>query len=250
MQDFLEYTYGQAYKHITAIVFNQGSPLDRTIMSLYVTMMEQTYNALVLLSAEQHATLDIILRSTLEAYVDLVNLCNDPEYLKQMQASFHDQWIKLAAHGVRGGNPFLIKFENSTDASNRLAEHRANLKVLGVSPMNIAEKFKLAGFEHIYQSVYNSLCNESHNNIRALTLRHFRFDENENPQLVMFAQPDQDSLNGTLSGFLSAVSDTTHIVHRYFNTKAQAEVEQFREEHTAFVKDFEAKMQTDTASED
>ncbi|MFF0919435.1 DUF5677 domain-containing protein [Rhizobium leguminosarum] len=246
MLDFLEYIYGQAHKHIQAIVFNQGNALHRTIMSLYVTIMEQTYNALVLLRAGQHATLDIILRSTLEAYVDLINLCNDPEYLKQMQASFHDQWIKLAAHGVRGGNPFLIKFENSTDASNKLAEHRAELTALGVAPMNIADKFKLAGFEQVYQSVYNSLCNESHNNIRALTLRHFRFDENRNPQLVMFAEPDPDSLNGTLSGFLSSVSDTTHIVHCYFNTKAQPDVEQFREEHTAFIKDFEAKMQADS----
>ncbi|MGR9168849.1 DUF5677 domain-containing protein [Rhizobium sp. KDH_Rht_773_N] len=244
MLDFLEYIYGQSYKNLQAIVFSQGNPLHRTIMSLYASIMEQTYNALVLLRADQHATLDIILRSTLEAYVDLINLCNDPEYLKQMQASFHDQWIKLAQYGVRGGNPFLIKFENSADASQRLAEHQAELAALGVKPMSIYEKFRLAGFEQIYQSVYNSLCNESHNNIRALTLRHFRFDANENPQLVMFAEPSPDSLNGTLSGYLSAVSDTTHIVHTYFKTNALPEIESFRAEHSRFIEDFEASMQT------
>lgn len=93
MLEFLANTFGEAYARLDQIKFNKRSSLHRTTVSLYATIMEQTQDAIALQQAGKHATLDIILRSTLEAFVDLVNLCRDDTYLDHMQASFHEQWI-------------------------------------------------------------------------------------------------------------------------------------------------------------
>lgn len=243
---YFERLYVEFYKHLTAIEFNKGSTLDRTIMSLYATILEQAYDALVLQRAGQHVTLDIILRSSLEAYVDLINLCSDSNYYQQMQASFHEQWIKLAQHGVKGGNPFLNGFENSEDAVAQLKWHEEQLAELGVAPLNVFERFRKAGLEDVYRSIYNSLCNETHNNIRALTNRHFRLNDHDEPEITIFAPAEKLDLISTLSSFIGILTRSSWIVHDYFQTSALPAVLEIREDHSRFIKEYEAQLEAES----
>ncbi|WP_049733861.1 DUF5677 domain-containing protein [Rhizobium ecuadorense] len=247
MLDFLSYTFAEAYKHLTEIKFDKGSPLHRTIVSLYATIIEQTQDAMVLHRSGQHVTLDIILRATLEAFVDIENLCRDDTYLNHMKASFHEQWIKLAQHGVAGGNPFLQGFTNNPEAASLLAQHRVDLDALSLTPpLNVYERFRRAGMEDIYRSVYNSLCNETHNNIRALTNRHLRV-EGDNWELVIFDQPQADSLASTLSSFIGILVRSSSIIHDYFQTGAREAIKALSDEHEAFIRSYEETMQQEPA---
>ncbi|MEX2693860.1 DUF5677 domain-containing protein [Rhizobium mongolense] len=247
MLEFLSYAFAEAYKHLTEVKFDKGSPLHRTIVSLYATIIEQTQDAIVLHRSGQHVTLDIILRATLEAFVDLENLCSDDTYLNHMKASFHEQWIKLAQHGVAGGNPFLQGFENNPEAAALLAQHRVDLDALSLTPpLSVYERFCRAGMEDIYRSVYNSLCNETHNNIRALTNRHLRV-EGENLELVIFDQPEAEGLASTLSSFIGILVRGSSIIHDYFGTDARAVINALVDEHQAFINHYEEPMQQEPA---
>ncbi|HEY4485831.1 MAG TPA: hypothetical protein VI702_05895, partial [Nitrospiria bacterium] len=46
-------------------------------------------------------------------------------------------------------------------------------------PLTAFYRFKMAGMEKEYRSIYNSLCAKSHNDIRALIDRHIEITEND-----------------------------------------------------------------------
>ena len=163
----------------------------------------------------------------LEAYVDLINLASDATYIDYMLADYHKQWIKLAEVGVKGKNPYLASFHNNEDASGLLADHVEALKTLP-APLNAFEKFKRAGMTDEYRSVYNSLCNESHNNIRALTSRHFRMVGEDKVDLIIFDDLDKNTLATALDGFIAILNGSNYIIHDYFKTDAQTEVAEFQ----------------------
>lgn len=243
MLEFLANTFAEAHAHLEQIKFEKRSSLHRTIVSLYATIMEQTQDAITLQQAGKHATLDIILRSTLEAFVDLVNLCRDDTYLGHMQASFHEQWIKLAEQGVAAGNPFLKDFHNDPKAAAQLDEHKADLAALSdTPPLSVYERFRRVGMEDAYRSVYNSLCNETHNNIRALVSRHLRVEGN-NLEVVVFDEPGAESLASSLSSFNGILVQSSVIIHTYFKTEARETISALADMHQAFMQDYVAKMQ-------
>ncbi|TBB81024.1 DUF5677 domain-containing protein [Rhizobium ruizarguesonis] len=176
MYEFLIELYHVTVKNLPELRFDKRSEVHRTLVSLYSAIIELTNAALQIREAGGYTGMDILLRSALEAHVDLINLANDDEYLKVMLAAYHKEWIKLANDGVKGENPFLAYFKDSPEAQAKLGEHKTELEQLKKTvriPTNL-EKFQKAGMENEYRSIYNSLCNDSHNNLRSLTSRYFR----------------------------------------------------------------------------
>lgn len=167
--------------------------------------------------------MDILLRSAMEAHVDLINLSNDDTYLLSMYAVYHKEWIKLTGEGVKGDNPFLTSFKDNQEAKTQLAYHERELAAFKATrdiPTNL-DKFKMAGMEDIYRSAYNSLCNDSHNNIRALTRRHFRLSEGD-LDLVIFDTPSTTDLAATLDTFIAILLRSNEIMHDYFKSKEES----------------------------
>nr|CAD6630539.1 hypothetical protein RFYW14_04286 [Pseudorhizobium flavum] len=76
------------------------------------------------------------------------------------------------------------------------------------------EKFQMASMEHEYRSIYNSLCNERHNNLRALTSRHFRKNKDGSLDMVIFDTSSREDLAATL--------DTSNrVMHHYFMSASE-----------------------------
>nr|WP_200997098.1 DUF5677 domain-containing protein [Rhizobium rhizogenes]QCL10295.1 hypothetical protein pC6.5b_401 [Rhizobium rhizogenes] len=221
-------------KHLADLRFNKGSEVHRTLVSLYASILELTDSAIIIREAGKYTGMDILLRSALEAHVDLINLANGDGYLQAMMAVYHKEWIKLT--GVKGDNPFLAFFKDNPDAQKQLAYHEAELaafKQTSGIPNNL-EKFKMAGLEDVYRSIYNSLCNDSHNNIRALTSRHLRADK-DRLELVIFDKPSRTDIAATVDCFIAILLKSNEIMHHYFKSKEEVQetlayYERFREE--------------------
>lgn len=243
MLGFFEEAFEEAKNLLTCLSFDRNNNVHRVVMSLYATIMEQVGEALNLLLSSKHSTIDIILRANFEAYVDLNNLCDNATYLANMQASYHEQWIKLARAGTAGNNPFLAPFA-SPEAQMKLAEHEAALQSLvdgGNPPLSIYDKFRRAGMENEYRSIYNSLCNESHNNIRALTRRHFRLNADGNPTLVIFDHVSDDDLAPSLMSYTGILISSTKRVHDYFETAGRDAVNGLAMRHSEVVQKMEVE---------
>ncbi|EUC00740.1 hypothetical protein PMI07_004026 [Rhizobium sp. CF080] len=249
MFEFLHETYQEAVAHLPKVMFDKRSELHRTIVSLYASIVEQTHDVLILRRGEANATLNIILRATLEAYVDLVNLCGDVTYLGHMKASFHEQWIILGRHGLAGGSPFLQSFRDNPEAAALLQQHKDDLAALAATPsLNAFDRFRKAGMENTYRSIYNNLCNESHNNIRALISRHLRLSDGNQPELVIFDLPTTEDLVWTSSTYLGILVHSTFLIHDYFRTEARPAIEELRERNRAFIEDFKRRSNTTTST--
>ncbi len=242
MLDFLTRTFDETCKALKLVKFDTHNPIHLGVMSLYCTIIEQTEDVIALQQAGKHATLDIILRSTLEAYVDLANLCNDKSYFDHMKAAYHKQWIKLAKHGVAGGNPYLKSYEENPAALELLKQHEAALDHLAATPpLSVFDCFRRADMEAVYRSVYSSLCNETHNNITALINRHWR-SEGDGMKLVIFEEADARSLEPALSTFIGILVHGSIIIHDYFQSDARETVGLMAADHKAFFEHHAATM--------
>ncbi|WP_168350128.1 DUF5677 domain-containing protein [Rhizobium leguminosarum] len=141
----------------SALRFDKRSELARTIISLYLTIIEQCDSQVALIKLGKYAGVEAIFRSTLEAYIDLVNLIKDDAFLDHMKASHSDQWIKLAKEAMNGGNDFLATFSRTPENKQILADHESDIKAFkerGIHPLTVKQRFERAGKGDMYTSVY------------------------------------------------------------------------------------------------
>lgn len=129
--------------------------------------------AWVLLIKRHYNSVPILLRTAIEAYVDLVNIIEDPEYYKVLITAYADQENKLYKRASRD-NPYSLKvyeqptFDDDKKNANTLYEEYKSLKSVTMS----LERFQRAGAEDWYGTVYNKLCRYTHNTIDALECGH------------------------------------------------------------------------------
>ncbi|MER9652157.1 DUF5677 domain-containing protein [Mesorhizobium sp. M0152] len=215
------------------VKFDRGNRVHRAVMALYAVIIENTDSAMVLRRAKRSAGIDTILRSNLEAFVDLANLCNDPMYYNQMLALYHKDWLLLTQEGL-AGNPFLDFFKQDPGAAQSLEDHKkalAKLEKLGRT-LNIFERFQLAGLDNEYRSVYKDLCGHSHNNIKALSDQHFIGDTEDTVEVVIFAEMGKEALLSSLDQFVVILGTAGYIVHDYFQSPSAEEAAMFKNRRT------------------
>ena len=84
-------------------------------------------------------------RSILETHVELKNLYSEAEYGYYMQASYHEQWLKVLREAKKKPNPFLGDIAKSDILEPQLLEHQSELNSLkskGYSPFNFISVLK------------------------------------------------------------------------------------------------------------
>jgi len=113
MIEFLEEVYEASERLVRGLKFNKADERSRTIMALYLSVIEQVSSQIILLNANRLAGVEIIYRSTLEAFIDLVNLTKDAGYLDNMKAAYSKEMVKLMADVVKDDNPFLSAPEDA-----------------------------------------------------------------------------------------------------------------------------------------
>jgi hypothetical protein len=127
MEDFLIELYHVTVKNLGSLQFNKSNEMHRTLVSLYASIIELTNSALLIRQNAAYTGVDILLRSALEAHVDLINLANDGAYLEIMKASYHKEWIKLMKEAAAGENEFLASLKDEPGMVKQLEIHQLAL---------------------------------------------------------------------------------------------------------------------------
>lgn len=199
MFDVLSRAYDDTHRRIGYIHFDTSDFRSTAIIALHASIIELTSSAITLLKSGRTVGVNIIVRSMLDAYVDLINLITDPEYLDRMRANYHAEWLKPLRAGLASDDPHLTAFKDES-FHDAIAHHQAEdaaLRARGIRPIKARERFDKAGMGSTYPTVYNSLSADSHNNIRALIARHIRIDNGE-VEVVIFRSTDENEIAPTL----------------------------------------------------
>lgn len=202
---------------IPSLHFDKKHPWHRHLVALYCTMSELVRSACILLRQDAGTGVPILLRSFVEAHVDFLNLAEDRKYGYHLHAAWLKEWIKLFREAGAKSNPFLKGFAEVADRQIVLSKWEDELRELkdkGYVPLSHKEKFIRARLEDVYTSVYNLLCCESHNNIRALTSRHVDLAQDGSDfKVQLFAPVRLDDFVPEMDTFCGILLKATEMIH-------------------------------------
>jgi hypothetical protein len=192
------------------------------ILAYLSTIFDQAESCMILLQNKKFAGIEIIQRSSPEAYVHLTNLVDNPAYIENIATKFHFELARLLKEGAKGTNVYLAGLDKSQPAADALKEAEAELARLekqGIKPMSIFDAFDLAKMADVYRSAYNSLCAEAHNDLRAVRRRHL-VREGDQLNLHLYTQASHDDYERVLDGLAGILNNANLMVHKKYQTKA------------------------------
>jgi hypothetical protein len=131
----------------------------------------------------------------MEACVDLQNMASDEEYFLNIEAADTAQWIRIMQTSEDRENEYVRGLADHPEFAADLIEKQRRLEELRGKkrgPLMAYERFRKAGMEDLYRTVYNDLCTEGHNNFRALTKRHFVIDHERETVDVAYNKNSHD----------------------------------------------------------
>ena len=152
-------------KEIPNINYDITNMHQKLMIALFLTIIEIAKSINILLKNLAHISIPMLIRNMLEAYVDLNNLIKDQDYKFVMYSSY-----------LKEQKRFL---ENNKIYPEMLKDVKDLLKNINITndEIKFISRFKEAGLQKIYISLYNKLCRETHNNINCLVERYFVFEE-------------------------------------------------------------------------
>lgn len=109
----------QLFSAITArsedLRFNRKNAQQLNSVCHFGSILESMSACLTLLRSGDHSALPGTLRSLVEAYIDLLNLVQDPDYIYKMHAAHIKEQAKgqRAALASQGCNPYLTSWQES-----------------------------------------------------------------------------------------------------------------------------------------
>jgi hypothetical protein len=162
--------------------FDINDQTDLYLIAMLLAVKDYAHGVLALGEANSTAALPGTVRSALDAYVDLANLCVHPNYCEHLEAADANSWLKVLQAASREDNP-LLKSISESDAlpvgRSRYAHRLKRLASRGISKLEIEKRFQLAGLKHEYESAYSLMSAEAHNNVSHLLTRYFDLSSDE-----------------------------------------------------------------------
>ena len=230
--DFLKRAHDRLQPLSTRLSFDKAHPLHRNLNALYGSIIELTGGIIALVDRRLITGVPVLLRSMLEAYVDLLNLAANPTYGYTLELGHIKEWLKILHEAKTGKNEYLMAISEAPDLDERIAEwtrKKIALESRGIRSLRIEQKFQRADMEREYRSQYNSLCCDAHNNLRALVDRHIEMNGSGFEVVYYKAYTPEDSAVhvGTNAELLVRASQR---LHAFLNSPVVDEVAQYRTE--------------------
>ncbi len=163
-----------------------NTPKDLYIASFCSSIIQYTDAIISLIENNKLIAVPPILRSMLEAYVELINLCNNENYTHALNSIYLEHTIKNFHNACDDSdNPFLqhmIQYYDDLgkeikDLKKQKAQVDKNFKFKG-NINKIKTRFELAGLGNAYVGIYGQLCEDSHNGLIQVESRHLIKKEN------------------------------------------------------------------------
>lgn len=213
--------YDSSYKRIQDIKFDKSDNVDNTLVSLYATVIEQTGSAVILIQQGYYGGIEAILRSVLEAYIDIVNLTNNKGYLDQLLLEFYESQKKVGDQ-VAKGNRWLVGIDPAVAAKRHgeWVKKYDDLHKTAKPHLNKFQRFEVAKEEETYRAIYKTLCDEAHNNITALTSRHLREKSDGDIEIVVFAEPEAEHADMVYDTWANILQHANIVMHTHYQSPA------------------------------
>ena len=232
--DYIKRLHDSSVTLAAKIRFDKRVPKQLYLIGLYISLIELTSCIVTLVDKKRFAGIPALFRSFLEAFVDFKNMSCDESYVNYMQAKYHYEWIKVLNQAKGNSNPFLSQFSQWKDLDSQRNEHKTELSKLknsGYVPLTVYQRFEKAGMTHEYSSLYNFLCSEAHNDIRALMNRHIKTNQSCNDYSVVGYK------NQSVSDFAAHLDSTAGLllesslrIHSFFGNGEPEELKPFEVE--------------------
>lgn len=194
--EFLKEIHDKFQAYSQNLMFDKAHPLHRNVIALYGSILEMTGSNILLANNKLVTGIPILLKSILEAYVDLTNLIKNPQYGYNLEINYLKQWLEILNEAKTGKNEYLQSLTDEPSLDETIAKWNRDKKKLennGHSSLKISQKFMRAGLEKEYRSMYNSLCSDSHNNLRALVSRHIEIEDGDFSMVFYKSYTPEDS---------------------------------------------------------
>ncbi|MEI8180762.1 DUF5677 domain-containing protein [Aestuariivirga sp.] len=205
-QQFLARAYNVVYNATVNVELPNWQVREALVLAYQATILEITQGIQTLLDAKNGRSAFILLRSALEAYIDLKGTLEVKGYPDRRELDFIKDRLRVLNEAKAGHNFALGGLMTTAEADISDQERRAHeLKSRGATTTKIKDRFALAGEADMYSSVYNRLCAASHNDPGEIAWRHLHQDEAGVPSLVMFREANPIELLlllDTLSGIV------------------------------------------------
>lgn len=224
------------------LLFDKTHPQHRHVMALYGSILEFSSSIILLTKDGPKTALPIILRSLLEAYVDMLNLCDDPKYGYALEVSAEKSWLKFLREAVVGQNPYLEKVSATSNLQDNIKLHEQRLAAMkgkGGKVLIIEDKFKRAGLMHEYTTIYAELCSHSHNTLQALRGRHIEENDN-NYEVIFYRLTSLDEVEHYLGIACTLLLKATERVHALLNNPCAEKIIEIRKRMDVIVKEHKA----------
>jgi hypothetical protein len=187
---------GLALHFLETLRFDRNDPQQLFSICLYARLLELATACKALLEKNAVVGIPILLRSMFEADIDLINLLRCRDYHKRMYASFLKEKLRLTKEAASSRpNPLLTAIRANRNCKKDLNETQTELDRLLAEkngPIDIRCRAEFAGKLDEYLSNYNSLCLDTHNNIRSLENWHIEKMADADYQVVVFKQTKTD----------------------------------------------------------
>jgi hypothetical protein len=194
---------GLAFHFIGTLRFDRNDVQQLICVCLYARIVELASACKALLEKNVLACIPIILRSMFEADIDLTNCMADKDYFERMNLSFLEKKRRLTEEANPSkNNPFLRLISQVRNVKQDLAETQKEIATLsrkGFYSLSIRKRAKQAGKLNEYLSVYNFLCLDTHNNIRALEYQHIQAKSKDQYQVVVFGRNKSDFVEHSIA---------------------------------------------------
>lgn len=225
LKDAFIQLFETTFRRADEIKFDKRENVDNTLMALYGTIIEQSGSVVFLIKNDYYGGMEAILRSVLEAYIDVINLDRNDKYLDQLLLELYASKKKVGEQAAKG-NRWLTGM-NTKEVADKHAEWVEKYDALFATAkphLNKFDRFDLAGEAETYRTVYMTLCDEAHNNAIALTGRHYRETPDGDFELVIFAEPEKEHADMVYDIFARILNHTNHIMHGRYGSPALEDI--------------------------
>lgn len=253
--DNLKQQYDLIYK-ITAsnLIYHGENSKELYGMSLYSTILENSYACIKLIKSQLNTPIGIILRSLLEASIDLANLADDENYLKVLSISSLKQQIRLLnqckkeglnnkfltsiynEYGEDGINNMIKDFKDEQEKCFEFLQKNYDKDIKNINQINIEYKFEKANATEIYKSVYNILCRDTHNNLGSLVSRNIYTENGSDYKIQIFKQINQLDYNAYCDSLSGMLMEALEDIYKILNIKEDENFKKVRELRNKSVK--------------
>lgn len=229
---FFEKEIEEVLSLASKLEFDSGHALHQHVISLYGSIVELSSSIKVLYQSGHFTAIPVLLRTILEAFVDLCNLCQDPTYGYSLIMNSHNESLRFLKAAQNDQNVYANMIAQDPDIDEHISNFETKigtLKTNGHKRLNVRERFEKADMGDEYQTIYNMLCTASHNDIRALHSRHLVIS-GRLFSLEIFKKEDTQTMYEQLGIASELLWRATNEIHGLLKSRQDKELQSLRDD--------------------